>query len=88
MNVTGGDFTGKYIPNLKGLPLPENVEGMEDLLSRAEAFLDWVKTNYPDKVVLAVGHGIINKAIQAVHYAKKTREILPMKNAEYRILHL
>ena len=83
-----GDFTGKYIPNLKGLPLPENIEKMDDLLNRAEAFLDWVKTNYPDMVVLAVGHGIINKVIQAVYFDKLTREVQPMKNAEYRILQL
>ena len=35
-----------------------------------------------------VGHGIINKAIQAVHYGKLTREIPRMGNAEYRILTL
>lgn len=83
-----GDFTGRYISDLKRLPLPVNVEKMDDLLSRAKTFLDWVKTNYPDMVVLAVGHGIINKAIQAVHYRKMTREIPKMQNAEYRILYI
>lgn len=83
-----GDFTGRYIPDLKGLPLPENVEKMDDLLSRAKTFLDWVKTNFSDKVVLAIGHGIMNKAIQAVHYGKRTREIPKMQNAEYRILYI
>ena len=67
-----GEFTGRFIPDLKGLPLPDNVEKMEDLLNRA----------------LAVGHGIINKAIQAVYYGKLTREIPKMSNAEYRILYL
>lgn len=83
-----GDFTGRYIPDLKGLPLPENVEKMDDLLSRAKIFQDWVKTNFPDMVVLAVGHGIMNKAIQAVHYGKRPREIPKMQNAEYRILYI
>lgn len=83
-----GDFTGRHIPDLKGLPLPENVEKMDDLLSRAKKFLDWVKAHYPNMVVLAVGHGIINKAIQAVHYGKRTREIPKMQNAEYRILYI
>lgn len=83
-----GDFTGRYIPDLKGLPLPENVEKMDDLFSRAKTFLDWVKTNFPDMVVLAIGHGIMNKAIQAVHYGKRTREIPKMQNAEYRILYI
>ena len=83
-----GDFTGRYIPDLKGLPMPENVEKMEALLLRAKSFLEWGKTTFPDKTILAVGHGIINKAIQAVHYGKLTREIPKMLNAEYRILYL
>ena len=83
-----GDFTGRFIPDLKGLPLPDNVEKMEDLLNRAKSFLEWANANYQDKMILAVGHGIINKAIQAVHYGKLTREIPKMSNAEYRILYL
>ena len=83
-----GDFTGRFIPDLKGLPMPDNVEKMEDLLNRAKSFLEWVKTNYQGKAILAVGHGIINKAIQAVHYGKQTREIPKMSNAEYRVLKL
>ena len=83
-----GDFTGRFIPDLKGLPMPDNVEKMEELLSRAKSFLEWAKKNYQDQTILAVGHGIFNKAIQAVHYGKLTREIPKMLNAEYRILYL
>ena len=83
-----GDFTGRFIPDLKGLPMPDNVEKMDDLLIRSKMFLNWIKTNYPNQIILAVGHGIINKAIQAVHYGKLTREISKMSNAEYRILQL
>lgn len=83
-----GNFTGRYILDLKGLPMPDNVETMDEMLKRARAFLDWVKEHYPDQTVLAVGHGIINKAIQAVHYGLLTREIPKMSNAEYRILQL
>lgn len=83
-----GDFTGRYILDLKGLPMPENVEKMEVLKQRAKSFLEWVKTTFPNKTILAVGHGIINKAIQAVHCGKLTREIPKMSNAEYRILEL
>ena len=81
-----GDFTGRFIPDLKGLPMPDNVEKMEDLLNRAESFLEWVKNKHQGKTILAVGHGIINKAIQAVFYGKLTRDIPKMSNAEYRIL--
>lgn len=83
-----GDFTGRYIPDLKGLPMPDNVEKMEALLQRAKSFLEWAKKTFPDKTILAVGHGIINKAIQAVHYDKLTREIPKMTNAGYRIITL
>lgn len=83
-----GDFTGRFIPELKGMPMPDNVEKMDDLLIRAKMFLNWIKANHPNQTILAVGHGIINKAIQSVHYGKLTREIPKMSNAEYRILHL
>ena len=63
-----GDFTDRFFPKLKGLPMPDNVEKMEDLLNRAKSFLEWVKTSYQGMTVLAVGHGFFNKAIQAVHY--------------------
>ena len=83
-----GDFTGRYIPNLKGLPMLDNVEKMEALLQRAKSFLDWTKMTFPDKTILAVGHGIINKTIQAVHYGKQTHDVPKMSNAEYRLLQL
>ena len=83
-----GDFTGRYIPDLKGLPFPENAEKMEHLLERARQFLLFIRTHYPGGRVLAVGHGIMNKAVQAVHYGKLTREIVRMENAEVRILNL
>ena len=56
--------------------------------SRAQNFLTWIKTAYPGKVVLAVGHGIINKAIQSVYFKKPMNEIQKMHNAEVRILML
>jgi probable phosphoglycerate mutase len=38
--------------------------------------------------VLAVGHGIINKAIQSVYYQKSMSDIQRMSNAEVRTLEL
>ena len=81
-----GDFTGRYIPDLKGLPLPENTEKLEHLLKRAALFLDFIRTGYPGQQVLAVGHGIVNKAVQAVLFGKDMRNIVRMENAEVRIL--
>ena len=83
-----GDFTGKYIPDLKDLPFPENVETIEELKIRAQNFIMDVKTNYPNQVVLAVGHGIINKAIQSVLGNLPMNEVYRMENAEVRILNL
>lgn len=83
-----GDFTGRFIPSLKGEAWPDNVETLEALLSRADEFIAYVKEAYPGKKVLAVGHGIINKAIQAVYHDKPMNEIPRMVNAEVRVLEL
>ena len=83
-----GGFTGRYIPELKGEVWPDDIETLENLLSRAGEFITFVKTTYPGKKVLAVGHGIVNKAIQAVYYGKQMSEVQKMTNAEVRILKL
>ena len=83
-----GDFTGRFIPDLKGLDFPENVESLDALKQRAAEFLDFIRKRFPDQTVLAVGHGIINKAIQAVYYQKRMPDIPRMMNAECRTLEL
>lgn len=83
-----GDFTGMFIPDLKDKPWPPNVEPMGALKDRAGRFLQWVADTYPDQTVLAVGHGIINKAIQSVYYDKPMHEVQKMANAEVRQLDL
>jgi len=81
-----GDFTGMFIPDIKDKVWPENVESLPQMQDRARQFLQFVRKTYPDHQVLAVGHGIINKAIQAVFYGKQMNEVEKMKNAEVRIL--
>ena len=87
-----GSFTGKYIPNLANLNdpslWPDDIESLEDLKARAKEFLTWLKEEYTDKKVLAVGHGIINKAIQSVYFDKPMNELKPMSNAEVRVIEL
>ncbi|MGP1480784.1 MAG: histidine phosphatase family protein [Hoylesella enoeca] len=83
-----GDFTGAFIPDLKGKTWPANVETLDAIKARAQRFLDKLKADYPDQTVLAVGHGIINKAIQSVFYGKPMTEIQKMANAEVRVLKL
>ena len=83
-----GDFTGKFIPSLPKYPKdwPDNVETLERMKSRAQNFLTWLKVAYPDKTILAVGHGIINKAIQSGYYKRPMNQIEKMANAEVRVL--
>ena len=83
-----GSFTGRYIPDLKGEVWPDDIETLDDFLARAGRFLDFVRTRYQGKTVLAVGHGIVNKAIQAVYYGKQMRDVERMANCEVRILEL
>ena len=83
-----GDFTGKYIPSLKGAEWPSNVESLDRLLERARLFLNFIRSNYPGQTVIAVGHGIVNKAIQAVYHNKLMRQVEKMQNCEVRILDL
>ncbi len=81
-----GDFTGMFIPDLKDKEWPPNVESMPRLKERARRFLAFIRQEFPDQTVLAVGHGIINKAIQSVHYDKPMHEVPRMANAEVRTL--
>jgi probable phosphoglycerate mutase len=84
-----GSFTGKFIPDLQDVEnWPDDIESIPRLKSRAQNFLTWVKVTYPGKTVLAVGHGIINKAIQSVYFKKPMNEIQRMTNAEVRVLSL
>lgn len=83
-----GSFTGRFIPDLKGEVWPDDIETLENLLSRAGEFIAYVKQTFPGKKVMAVGHGIINKAIQSYYYQKPMNEIQRMQNAEVRILEL
>jgi probable phosphoglycerate mutase len=83
-----GSFTGRYIPSLKGEVWPDDIESLDDLMARSRRFLEHIKKEYPAKTVLAVGHGIVNKAIQAVYYGKQMKEVERMTNCEVRILEL
>ncbi len=83
-----GSFTGRYIPELKDEPWPDDIETIDALLARAARFLDFVRQHFPNQTVLAVGHGIINKAIQSVHFSRPMSEVPRMANAEVRTLEL
>ena len=81
-----GGFTGRYIPELRGEVWPDDIESEEALLTRARQVLLHITATYPGKRVVAVGHGIINKAILAVYAQCSMREVQRMMNAEVRVL--
>lgn len=81
-----GSFTGCFIPDLKGRVWPDDIESEKALLLRARDFLLNILATYPGKRVVAVGHGIVNKAILAVYARCPMREVQRMMNAEVRIL--
>lgn len=83
-----GSFTGRYIPDLKDAVWTNDIESIDALKERARKFLDYIKANFPSQAVFAVGHGIINKAIQSVYYNKEMKDIPPMQNAEVRKLEI
>lgn len=81
-----GSFTGRFIPDLNNEPWPDDIETVNHLKKRASDFIDYVRNSFPSQTVLAVGHGIINKAVQSVFYNKEMKDIKPMTNAEVRTL--
>ena len=83
-----GGFTGRYIPELKDEVWPDDIETLDALKKRAQCFLNFIRESYPESKVLAVGHGIINKAIQSVYFDKPMNEVPRMMNAEVRVLML
>lgn len=81
-----GSFTGRYIPDLRDEPWSDDIESEEMLLGRARELLKYLTATYPGKRVVAVGHGILNKAVLAVYAGCTMREVQRMMNAEVRVL--
>ena len=81
-----GSFTGCFIPDLRGEVWPDDIETEEAMMQRAHDFLKKMTATYEGKRVVAVGHGIINKAILAVYASCSMKEVQRMMNAEVRVL--
>lgn len=81
-----GSFTGRFIPDLQHVQWPDDIESEPDLLTRARSFILYITTTFPGKRVVAVGHGIIDKAILAIYAGCTMREVQLMMNAEVRVL--
>lgn len=85
--IDWGSWTGLAIKevDLRHIPVDVETEGM--LYERANRFVDYLKRHYEGRQVLAVGHGLINRAVQA-HIQGVTlqhlRSVPRMENAEVR----
>lgn len=85
--IDWGSWTGLAIKEVDLRHIPADAETEKMLYERAERFLDYLKRQYEGRRVLAVGHGLINRAVQA-HILGVTlqhlRSVPKMDNAEVR----
>ncbi|MCR5313560.1 MAG: histidine phosphatase family protein [Bacteroidaceae bacterium] len=81
-----GSITGVVVDKEKGIEMPDDVESLPAIRSRAKSFLEFVKSRYDNKNVLVVSHGFMLRILQAVYHNVNHKEITSMTNAEIRIL--
>lgn len=66
--------------------IDEVAESVDAMFARAGRFLNMLAERYDGHAVIAVGHGLFNRVVQAAYYGKSIRDIPRMSNAEIRIL--
>lgn len=76
--IDWGKHTGGKLSSIDWLHLPEGCETLESLMKRAAAFIAWLEENYPGQRILVVGHGAIDRAIEACVTGKTTEEMARM----------
>ena len=85
--IDWGSWTSLYIKDVDLTHFPADVETEPMLYARAARFLQFLKEHYNGKRLLIVGHGLINRAVQA-HlqgvYLEQLRTVPKMNNAELR----
>lgn len=89
--IDWGSWTGLYIKEVDLNHIPADVETEEMLYRRAGRFLDYIKADYDGKTLLAVGHGLINRAVQAQIQGVALQHLCSvpkMNNAELRLFML
>ena len=75
--VDTGIYTGKPASLLDWHNLPdEGMESIEELYARAGRLLDWLRSKFDGKCLLAVGHGAYNRAIVAAINGTGARSML------------
>lgn len=81
-----GNSTGKAISLARSEGIASDAESVNDMYKRALQFLSFSKEKYDNKKILAVGHGLFNRIIQAVLLGCSKKDIPRMQNAEVRHL--
>ena len=81
-----GSSTGKAISLARSEGIASDAESVNDMYKRALRFLSFIKGEYNNQKVLAVGHGLFNRIIQAVLLGRSKKDIPRMQNAEVRHL--
>lgn len=83
-----GSFTGVKIAYAQSHPVPADAESVEALFARARRFVTYLLDRFPGQTVLAVGHGLFDRCIQAALRGVAIRDIPHMANAEVRRIEL
>lgn len=80
-----GSLTGCPVAEARGMAVfPPDVETVEAMFARAERFLHLLRRQYDGSCVLAVGHGLFCRCVQAVLEGCAIRDIRRWQNAEVR----
>lgn len=85
--IDWGSWTGFAIKEVDLRHIPADVETEAMLYERAGRFVDYLKQHYDGRQVLAVGHGLINRAVQGRIEGvtlQHLRSVPRMDNAEVR----
>jgi len=73
-----GVYTGQRLDDVDWLNLPPSVEAVEALYQRAIDFIRYLQNNFPDRRIIAIGHGAFNRAIIAYLEGKKAIEMIDL----------
>ncbi len=73
-----GVYTGQRLDDVDWLNLPPSVESVKALYQRATDFIRYLQDNFPDRQIVAIGHGAFNRAIIAYLEGKKAIEMIDL----------
>lgn len=83
-----GSLTGMPISNVQGTDFPSDVESVENMFCRARQFLAYISEHFANQTVLAIGHGLFDRCIQAAWAGTTIHDVPRMANAEVRRLNV